>query len=245
MSISSSLNLSIVLGDGSASLTKQVTGLTYTGTNESYTNQLTVGTSPVSVPLPQSPVGTLYVRNLAPLGVLNPTGLPSISQSAGGSLSGRTYFVKYTLVNASGETLASSESSLAISANNLASVASPPSTLNATGWNVYVSTTTGTETKQNGSTPLAIGTNWTEPTTGLIGGSALPSSNTTAIVLTATWTPQGGSSAVSQDLVPQAVINFCQPNPTGAFIPSGKGGITALSLQASAAGCASEVIVNG
>lgn len=244
MSISSTLNLSLVLSDGTASMTKTVSGLTYTGSNESYTNQLTVGTSSVSVPLPQSPVQSLYVRNLAPLGAPNPAGSPSISQAAGGSLSARTYFVKYTLTNATGETLATGEVSLAISANNLASVASPPSTVNATGWNVYVSEATGTETKQN-SSPLAIGTAWTEPSTGLISGTALPGSNSTANVLSVTWTPQGGTSAKSQDLVPQGVISFCQPNPTGAYIPSGSGGVTALSLQASAANCAAEVIVNG
>jgi hypothetical protein len=109
-----------------------------------------------------------------------PSPAPSLSSSAGGALGATTYFVKTTYVNQYGETVASAESSLAVAANNVLVVTSPAALGNATGYNVYVSTTTGTETKQNGGTPIAIGTNWTEPTTGLVAGSALPGTNTAA-----------------------------------------------------------------
>lgn len=109
-----------------------------------------------------------------------------LSQTVAGALAAATYFVKTTWVNAQGETLPSNEVSLAVLINNVLHVATPllpPAA--ATGWNVYVSTTTGTETKQNGGTPIAIGTAWVEPTTGLVAGAALPGSNT------AVFTPVG------------------------------------------------------
>ncbi len=108
---------------------------------------------------------------------------PTLAQVAGGSLAATTYYAKVTYVNAAGETLPSAEASLAVAANNLLQVASPAAVHGATGWNVYVSIATGTETKQNGSTPLVMGTNWTEPTTALVAGAALPSANTTLLGL--------------------------------------------------------------
>ncbi len=112
----------------------------------------------------------------------NPVGLaapaaPVLSQVAGGSLGATTYFAKTTYTTAGGETLASSEASLAVSANNLLQVASPGTATGATGYNVYASTATGTETRQN-TAPIALGAAWTEPTTGLTAGAALPAANT-------------------------------------------------------------------
>ena len=112
---------------------------------------------------------------------------PTLSQVAGGTIAATTYYVKTTYVDANGqETLASAESSLAVSLNNLLQVASPAAQTGATGWNVYVSTSTGTETRQNGSTPIAIGTAWTEPTSGLVAGAAQPASNKTGYTLSNT-----------------------------------------------------------
>lgn len=100
----------------------------------------------------------------------------ALSQVAGGALAGATYFVKSTWVLSTGETAEGAETSLAVSANNLLVVAPPSTTApaNAAGWNVYVSTTTGTETKQNGSTPIALGASWTLPTSGLVTGASAP-----------------------------------------------------------------------
>lgn len=119
--------------------------------------------------------------------VLPPT--PSLSQVAGGTIAATTYFVKITYTGPSGETLPSAEANFDVSANELLQVASPAALAGYTGYNVYVSTATGAETKQNAS-PIAIGTNWTEPTTGLIAGSAPPSSATTTDG-TVVWTDQG------------------------------------------------------
>ncbi len=102
----------------------------------------------------------------------------ALTATSGGTLAAATYYVRSTWVTASGQTTGATETSLAVAADNVLNVAapaSPPS--NATGWNVYVSTTTGTETLQN-SSPIGTTTAWAEPTTGLVAGSSLPSSNT-------------------------------------------------------------------
>jgi len=102
---------------------------------------------------------------------------------AGGALGAFTAYVRITIVaSGGGETLASPETSLAVAASRLLVVGSPArpaGSPNAIGWNVYVSTTSGAETKQNTST-LAFGASWTEPTTGLIVGNALPIFNTSS-----------------------------------------------------------------
>jgi hypothetical protein len=103
---------------------------------------------------------------------------PTLTQTAGGTLSATTYYAKITLTNASGETIASAESTLAVSANHLLGLTSPGTVAGATGYNVYVGTTSGAETKQNTSA-IPIGTNWTQPTSGLVsGGPLVPVGNT-------------------------------------------------------------------
>lgn len=119
------------------------------------------------------------VDNFVPAN-LAPPAVPVLGSVASGALGSATYFVKTTYVNSKGETLASSEVSLAVAASHVLTVASPASYVGATGWNVYVSTTTGTETKQNAS-PISLGTGYQEPNTGLIAGAALPSSSTAVL----------------------------------------------------------------
>jgi len=128
-------------------------------------------------------VGTPYAANaiqsLTWIAVVAPTN-GALTAVAGGALTAATYYVRSTWVNSLGETLGATETSLAVAANNVLRVASPSSVApaSAIGWNVYVSTATGTETKQNGTTPIALGTAWTEPTSGLVAGAALPAANT-------------------------------------------------------------------
>jgi len=98
---------------------------------------------------------------------------PLLASVAGGALAAARYFVQISYLTAAGETAASTEVSFSVAANSLLQVPSPPSSSFATGWNVYVSTTSGAATLQNAS-PIAIGTSWTEPTSGLITGNAMP-----------------------------------------------------------------------
>ena len=79
-----------------------------------------------------------------------------LTATSGGSLAAQTYYVKATYTTASGETVASTEWTLAVAASHLLNVASPPSAAYATSWNVYVSLASGTETLQQSG--IAIGT---------------------------------------------------------------------------------------
>jgi hypothetical protein len=102
----------------------------------------------------------------------NATGLaaPTIPAVAGGGTGGpaaRTEYYTVTYVNENGETVASPEQTVVLTAGQLATVTSPAQSGDATGYNVYGALASGQEVKQN-ATPIAIGTNWTEPTTGLV-----------------------------------------------------------------------------
>lgn len=106
-----------------------------------------------------------------PAPTTNTTGLaaPTIpSLSAGGTtslLGARTEFVIVTYVNANGETTGSPEASQALTSGQLLTVTSPAASGDATGYNVYVGFVSGQEARQT-ATPIALGTNWTEPTSG-------------------------------------------------------------------------------
>lgn len=107
---------------------------------------------------------------------------PVLSSVAGGGLPAMTYYVKITYTSPNGETTASAESSLAVAANNLLSVASPAASGAASGWKVYVGMAPGAETLQSLS-PLAIASAWTESTQGIQTTSAAPPSvNTTGFI---------------------------------------------------------------
>lgn len=113
--------------------------------------------------------------------VMPPPAAPTLGSVASGALAATTYFVVITYTNANGETLASTEASLAVAVNRVLTVTSPPASFSATGWNVYISNTagggSGHETKQN-ATPIAIGTTFQEPNTGLVVGASPPAVNT-------------------------------------------------------------------
>jgi hypothetical protein len=138
---------------------------------------------------------------------LGAPGAPTLSQVAGGTLAAQTCYVKVTYVNPSGETIPSTESSLAVAADSLLTVASPLPSSTATGWNVYAATSTGGEKLQN-SSPIPIGQSWTEPPTGISGsGNAPPLANTAGPIFggavtgasTVLWTPK--INAISADQV--------------------------------------------
>jgi hypothetical protein len=114
------------------------------------------------------------VPNIA--GIAPPTA-PVLSVVAGGSRAATKYFATVTYLTSLGETPASAEAVIYCPANYLLAVASPAADSQglATGWNVYAGLTSGSETLQNGS-PVAIGTGWTEPTSGLVSGVSSPAS---------------------------------------------------------------------
>jgi len=122
---------------------------------------------------------------------------PFLTYAPGGTLPARMYFIKVTLVDSLANESAASSSNQAffVPANNLATIKSPvlPFPGTSTGvlysnWNVYAVSETpaqfntnqsdpNTETLQNVS-PIAIGTDWTEPGTPLTtNGQGWPSNN--------------------------------------------------------------------
>lgn len=129
--------------------------------------------------------------------------VPIVQTTAGGALPVRTYLVKITFVDSLGgeSTSTTTGAPIFISANNLAVVKSPaigyfgvlPDGGSVSGvrynrYNVYAVTATlvngvpqneGSETLQNISGPISFGTDWTEPTSGLITtGASVPLQNT-------------------------------------------------------------------
>ena len=96
-----------------------------------------------------------------------------------------TYYVRYTYYTTDGyegalhpgETKASVEQSFTVTAGNDLTVASPPAAIGLTGWNVYISDSAGNEKKQN-TTPIPLGTNWTQNAALLTGTVAPPTTNT-------------------------------------------------------------------
>ncbi len=110
-------------------------------------------------------------------------GTPSLSTTAGGSQGSRTYYVKNVYAGALGWTAASAEQSIVVGANQLLVVTSPSSSTGAVGWDTFVSTSSGAEVEQN-LVMVAIGTNWTEPTTGLLTTGQLATPSTQDVLRT-------------------------------------------------------------
>jgi len=110
-----------------------------------------------------------------------PSVKPTLAQVAGGALGARTRYVRIAYVKSGflymGATNTTpvppgDESSLAISANNLLKVTSPAAVAGFDGWVPLVGSATNSEfTQPQGAsggpnTPVAFGTDWTEPTAG-------------------------------------------------------------------------------
>jgi len=112
---------------------------------------------------------------------------PYLTYATGGALASRTYYVRITFVDSNGGESQGSDISaeLIIPASNLITVVTPTMYFNKSSdgvlynkYNVYISLTEGTETLQN-LAPIAVGTNWTEPTSGLITtGPSVPTTST-------------------------------------------------------------------
>ena len=76
--------------------------------------------------------------------LLTPPAAPSLCAQPGGSLPATTYYARISYQTFNGESTPSAEATLAVPANNLLRVGSPPPAtspngVSATGWNVYVS----------------------------------------------------------------------------------------------------------
>lgn len=102
---------------------------------------------------------------------------PVLGSTPGGTLPATTYYVTITYTTSAGESLASAQASLAVAANELLTITSPPAIGGVTGWNAYVGTSAASMELQNAE-PYAIGTNYTEPAGGIVAGRSAPTMST-------------------------------------------------------------------
>ncbi|MFZ0640653.1 MAG: glycosyl hydrolase family 28-related protein [Candidatus Acidiferrales bacterium] len=121
-------------------------------------------------------VGIKYPTTIG--GPLAAPAAPTLTQVAGTGCPAEPYYAQITYLNAQGETSVSSEATFTTTTGNCLHVASPSAVTGATGWNLYVSTNSNNETKQN-ATPFAIGASWTFNGT-LVNLGYRPPFNTTA-----------------------------------------------------------------
>lgn len=98
--------------------------------------------------------------------------------TSGGSLASGSVYIVVTYISAYGETLGSTEASVAVvGPAGQVTVTSPPAVTNATGYNVYAASASGAEVKQN-TAAIGIGTNYVLDS--LATGSAAPPSEDTS-----------------------------------------------------------------
>lgn len=132
----------------------------------------------------------------------------TLSQVLGGAMGATTYYVKLRFIVAGQETTSSQESTISVAAGHLLSVTSPSAIPGATAYDVYVSNAAGQELLQN-ATPISIGTNWTEPSLGLVPQTrAVPGAQLSAST---------GGTVSSQQVV---YVEVTLVGPNGESVPS-------------------------
>jgi len=158
-----------------------------------------------------------------------PAAAPTLSvstPSSGVNLVQRQEFAVVTYVTATGETLPSPEANTSqfnagagLGGNQILVVHSPPSASGAIGWNCYIGDFPGGEYLQN-STPIPIGTNYTEPTTGPVQGSPPPILATNGYFSEGViWFTSGANAGLFRSITTHdpsgalAVLNLVKPLP--------------------------------
>ena len=132
-------------------------------------------------------MSSVLPKILYPPDLLAPN-FPLLSAVAGGSLAARIYYVQTTLIISATETAVGPEASIALNRGELLNVTSPIVGPNApTSYSVYVGASSGGEKRQ--ASGIALGTAWTEPTSGLTAGPA-PTAETAANVLQFKFPPR-------------------------------------------------------
>jgi hypothetical protein len=127
--------------------------------------------------------------------VLDPTTAPTLGQTANtaSTLSAGTYYVVYTWKNANGETTISPRASFTTSAGNELNITVPAFPSGVTHAVIYVSTTSGSETKQ-----VEITTTTHKLTADPIVGTAFPTVNS---IYTNLYTVPSAKYVISTDLL--------------------------------------------
>lgn len=114
--------------------------------------------------------------------VANPTTAPTLNgATAGGTLTAATYYVKYTWVSPEGETQASSEANIVMSANFQLKITIPAFPIGVTGAKFYVGTATGVNKLQNTTAYATSGGTYTISAPISTNGASVPASNTAQV----------------------------------------------------------------
>ena len=145
-----------------------------------YIGELGIGETFQVASLVEAVMSIPGVTNFIPADIAAPAA-PTLGAVAGGALAATTYYVATTYVTPDGETIASAVASLAVPANKVLTVASPPSVPGVTGWNVYIGTSAGALSKQNAA-QMGLASSYTEPVSGLIAGAAVPAFSTARLL---------------------------------------------------------------
>lgn len=170
-----------------------------------------------------TPVGgqtqVLFLQNDSSQHIAAPNGLTYESQAAGGTFAGGTYYWVVTAVDGdTGETVASNEISVAVTANNKVSIAWNVST-NAVGYNIYRGTSAGAEKFVARVTSASYVDTGTATTT-----QAVPTSNTTAQLILV-QVPGGKTSYAKPDNILgyfSSSPSLANPTPIGGYGGSGQ-----------------------
>lgn len=119
------------------------------------------------------------------VGEPNPLVLPVLSaNTASGTLAAATYFARIAIFDGTGVTVASSEQTVILASNGTVIVTAPvKQPAGASGYNVYISTSTGTETLQGSVTGTPGSWANYSQSVPLVSGAALPASNSTSCKL--------------------------------------------------------------
>jgi len=148
-------------------------------------------------------VGKAIIVPGAGAAVAAPAAVPGATFNlTGGTLAAGTYYVEVTYTTPNGETVASPEATFtATGATGQVEFATPTIVSTATGWNIYIGTTSGGETLQN-STPIPTGMYYVAQS--LATGAAAPPGASTAGNQPLVTTISAWNSATSVNLTANA-----------------------------------------
>ncbi len=137
--------------------------------------------------------GALVYGTANPTAKTNPAAAPTVAATGGGSTGGNlqagTYYLKYTDVNSTGETLASPETlQFTVVAGNIPEVTLPSLPGGVTSRNIYLTPTNGISNSETLYVTGVTGTTYDIQAPFVLGGVAPPALNTTGVYAIGTTT---------------------------------------------------------
>lgn len=156
---------------------------------------------------------------------LAPPTMPTVASVVQAGGVGGTFYFVVTYLNSVGETVASAEfGPIVVTSGHAPQVTSPTAEGNAVSYNVYAWISAGAEELQSLS-PIAIGTNWVLPTTGLISGVTPPTKNKAYQtflndqVLTVLASPAPSGTTFAATVAPPSGYTSSSVSATGSVLP--------------------------